>query len=176
MASSINPYVNTQQISLKSRPLSRQKLPVLDERSASPRTTNCRPSTVIGDFHTKLFEFSSRKLSRTSNSCPIYYRKFYYPTRVSCNGLQNTSARLPLRTAQSMSMSRMWIMSKGTEVSIRQTNALCLHWKSCCPMISAWALEGKHCTSLSMKTEVMTCLREGSLYNRRLETIIACPV
>lgn len=27
-----------------------------------------------------------------------------------------------------------------------------------------------------MKTEVMTCLREGSLYNRRLETIIACSV
>ena len=88
MASSINPYVQTQQTSLKSRPLSRQKLPVLDERSTSPRTTNYRPSTVSGDFRTKLFEFSFRKISRTSNSCLIHHRQFYCPTRVSCNGLQ----------------------------------------------------------------------------------------
>ena len=69
MASSINPHVQAQQTSLKSRPLSRQKLYVSDERSTSPRTANYRPSTVSRDFRTKLFEFSFRKISQTSNSC-----------------------------------------------------------------------------------------------------------
>lgn len=69
MASSINLHVQAQQTSLKSRPLSRQKLYVSDERSTSPRTANYRPSTVSRDFRTKLFEFSFRKISQTSNSC-----------------------------------------------------------------------------------------------------------
>ena len=80
-----------------------------------------------------------------------------------------SETRKPRRTAVSTFMSRIWMLTKGTDINLGQWSALYLQRNALCTWNRVWTVQVQCCTGLFGKKEDTIRLHRGVLREQQLQ-------